>query len=186
MRIMARDDHVNADLIRTLNRMLSSQPVILSEIAESIGGEEYEDLEDGVQYPVSGFYVNPSTEVLEVFVVTPERLCIYQRNKASDSLSITLNLSRVKRVVEQRTGGVLSVTIELDADVTPIFLESEFAIEPRITEGRVQPDHQIGRMIAQGAIRPTTYVLSPVSQSGPAAEDNLKTFARALRNAIGF
>lgn len=183
---MARDDHVNADLIRTLNRMLSGQPAILTEIAEALGSEDYEDLEDSNQYPVNGFYVSPSAEILEVFVVTPERFCIYQRNKLNDSLSITISINRVKRVVEQRSGGNLSLTVEIDADSTPIFFESEFAIEPRITDGRVQPDHQVGRMIMQGSMRPTTYTLSPQSESGPAAEDNLKTFARALRNAIGF
>lgn len=181
---MTRGEPINDRLLNNLHPF-SREPDFLEEIAEALGAESYEDLESKEDFPVLGYYLRTG-EVFGFYAVTPGRFCFFERNRQHDTLTISLPIERVRRVVLARVGGVLRLSVELEADSAPISLEGRVLSEPRLVDGNVVPGGQYAEMALTGSVKATTYEWATQEGAPPSAEEDLREFGRALRNAIGF
>jgi hypothetical protein len=181
---MTRGEPVNERLLSDLERFKEA-PDFLEEIADALGAEYYEDLTRTEDYPVQGYFLRVG-EVFGLYVVTPGRFCIYERNKAHETLSIAVPIERVRRVVSARANDVLRVSLEIEADSAPVRLEGRVLSEPRLVNGVEIPGSRYAESSFVGSIGAVTYDWSGVDEAGSDREDDLKDFARALRNTIGF
>ena len=80
-------------------------------------GVPYGHTPDPVSFPLLGFYLEPDGEAFRAYLLTPGRFIRYEV-AGSSSLTVTVPLARITRVVEETSGNPpqVSLTVELDAD----------------------------------------------------------------------
>jgi hypothetical protein len=165
---MARDIAINDALEAELDtlRGQGAPESLLSGVLSMLGAGPGEAL-TAEFYPVFGFHISASAEQFLVYAVTPGRFCRYEVVNGR-SLTVTVPIERVSRVVEAVDAAGLLVMIELDADFTASVSES--------SPTEASPTRTVGRVTR------TMYELRAGDEVSIAA---LAAYSRALRNAIG-
>lgn len=117
------------------------------------------DLGDPSHSPVSGFYIATSAELFTANLVTPARF-IRLEFVAGRSLTVTVPLPRVSRVVDEWMSDNLTVTVEIDAQgLTGSGFQSETP-----------------------TLHPAAYTLTASPDAGDVAQ--LSAFSAALRSTM--
>lgn len=129
---------------------------------------------------VLGYLIRPTSALITTWLVTTSGFVVHELAKNGDSLCIAVPLWRIRRVVEQRTGNALTVTVEIDAD--RVAFDATGAFEPSTpsfagADGAPTPG-QVGRFEAGGVLRPAFY--EAVGDT-PALERAVARFARVMR-----
>jgi len=102
---------VNADLAHALG---SASPALQAGLLSAVGGRPGQVL-DPAMHPILGFYLEAAADQFTGYLLTPGRLVRYEANSA-ESLTVTVPLDRVGRVVELTNGTALRVSVEMSAD----------------------------------------------------------------------
>jgi hypothetical protein len=126
-------------------------PDLVAGLRHALGAETPELPLDPARFPVVAFLLRPMSDVFSAWFLTPGRFIVHERNPGGDTLTVVLPLSRIARVSESDVSGVLTVTVELDADLVSVDLVS--ANQP--TDG-----NEPGKAVLSGRATPASYVLA--------------------------
>lgn len=130
------------------------------------------------EYPLCGFHLTSTDKRLLAYFVTPG---LFVRYELADrqSLTITVPIERIRRVVEHAGPTWLRVTVELDADTAVAVTEAKIGPDPDSLD-----DDRIARAVTRTTA--TTYELVVEAADGGDVElTRLATFSRGLRAALG-
>ena len=125
-------------------------------------------------YPLLGFYFTSSPEQFLAYFVTPGRLIRYEV-AAGRSLTVTVSLDRLSRIVEEAGADELLVTLELDADAMTSVVEAQ-------TESQATGAMTGGVLRGMARQTRTVYVLRATERDDVI---RLAGFSRAARSAVG-
>lgn len=158
-----------------------TQLVTSGVISEQLGagvlaalGVPYGATPDPAEFPLLAFHLEQEQDAFRAYLLTPGRFIRYEV-AGSASLTVTVPLSRVTRVVEETSGDPprFAVTVELDADA--VTLAGEYV--EQVGDDQAQ---QVGRSLTRA--RRATYTMSATTKQAAAS---LAAFSVALRGAIG-
>lgn len=112
----------NPELLADL-RQYSIAGDILNEIAGLVGATPA-DLSAG-RVNVVAYWLEPSPELLTIWMITIGTFSVYQRTREGESLSVTVPIERISRVVTTGDGGAnATVAVELDADQSSVLFDA--------------------------------------------------------------
>lgn len=169
---MSRNTSVNRELAASL-APFANVPAIMSGVTAAVGADDPTWFDASDTFPIVGFFLRPNPQVFSVYLVTPGRFILFELTPSGDSLTVTVPLSRVRRVVETVLTGRRQLVVEVAADRSVLQLEA----------GSTGLDGTGQAVTAtQGVIRPSGYEINANDESEDAA---IARFARALRRSCG-
>lgn len=177
----------NGELARDLGRY-HKIPLIISGITGALCVPPGETA-TAEKYPVLGYYLVPGDPVFAAYILTPGRFIIHEVVPSGESLTITVPLRRVRRVVEASKPGSLSITIEIDADKVVTRMESESLERP--ADDDESSTNRYARSQAILTSSNTVYDIkvewdAEAEPDGTDASDVLREFSYALRGALEY
>lgn len=169
----SRDGWRTAWTVRAMNHIQNRYPELeaqLQALGPDISARVWAAL--GVPYgqrataqtlPINGFHLRSDPDELLLYVVTPTTFTRYQITKEYETLTVTVPVSRITRVLEFSGPGGMSVVVEMDADaLTTVGIEG-------------------GAPGASRTARATYAIEAPLTTE---AFQELSAFAVALRSAV--
>lgn len=185
---MSRGECVNADFLNDLRSVLPNDTATKDEIAESLGAEYSEDLNDAETYPLVGYYIDVQAGALSVYIVTQARFSYYSKSQQGDgkssSIMVLVPLDRIQRIYQSSNSEQVELVIEVEAEKSVLSLRAEF-VSPSKDVATGQTSN--GLIVAEGVSVPTSYILRvEPNEVDSFKETRLRAFARALRNQLGY
>lgn len=170
---MPRDPRTNIEFQTALLRLYPKSPDALTEIADVLGAEEFEELNTITEYPIAGFYIEKTQDnVTRIYILTPEKICMYERNQEGHSFSSVSPIERIKRVTQSSNDSGYSLTFEIDAGQI-------VTIENGLYQNINEPG--VARTESTSVSNPWGYTITTNSNG-----KELKEFARTVRNVLGY
>ena len=155
----------------------SATKVLAKHLRNMLGDEDVEGS------PIKAYLLNPTIEVFRAFIVTPDRFITLEMNPDAAYLISAMPLERVSRIHEAGTAESVTVTIEMDADITTIHTDGRFGFTPDPTAISEAPITR-GDFVSDAITRPANYkIVVATSESDPLSL--LLEFSAAFRAALG-
>jgi hypothetical protein len=111
--------------------------------------------------------------VFSTYAITDTGFVLAEMATNGDTLSVWVPLDRIRRVVETRLSGNVALTIEIDADVARLVLETE-----ETGGARGDAEGYFARTQGRGTVIPAMYEIF-----GDVNDTNLAWFGRVLRRS---
>lgn len=167
---------MSLDRARDLDTALQSYAHVeglIAHVRNACGADP--DAEISGQVRVRAFVVRAEDEVFSTFVLCDDGFVVAEMNRSGETLAVWIDSPRIRRVVELRSGGEVTLTIELDADASRITLESE-----EMGGARGDAEGYVARQSSRGTVWPAVYEIR-----GPVTDPELSWMARQLRRPNG-
>jgi hypothetical protein len=132
---------------------------------------------------ILAYLLRPDDDMFRALVVTPQRFVVFEMLPSSAYMIATLPLDRVSRVYEFGTPETLTVTIEMDADITTISSSGNFAHALDIINPAENPVTR-GDFVAEATTKPASYSTF-YQRSDTDNVAKLLEFSVAFRAAMG-
>jgi hypothetical protein len=167
---------VNAEFTARIGALVTSGVV-----SEGLGagalaalGVPYGSTPDPAEFPLLGFYLEREADAFRAYLLTPGRFIRYEVAGAA-SLTVTVPLSRVTRVVEETSGDPPRVTLTVELDADAVVVAGEYVEQVTDDQARQQ-----GRSLSRA--RRSTYTMTATTREDA---EPLMRFAVAVRSAVG-
>lgn len=149
----------------------------------ALGGDPDMKLEPD-DVPVLAYLFRQENDYLVTWLVTTSAFVVHEFGKTGDTLTVAVPLWRVRRLVEAKVGGKLTVTVEIDADRSALSADGLF--QPPAAAWQAAQDgapvgDSLGRFSVSGALWPASYA---AEAQNPNEEKALRSFARVMRAVI--
>jgi hypothetical protein len=165
---------MSLDLARDLDSALAQYanvPGLAEHVRSACGADPGANIHE--QRVVYAYVLRMTDIVFSTYVITDTGFVLAEMATNGDTLSVWVPLDRIRRVVETRIGENVTLTVEIDADVARVVLESE-----ETGGARGDDEGYIARSQARGNIIPAMYEIT-----GDVNDTNLVWFGRVLRHS---
>lgn len=177
---------VNTEFAATLRRY-EAAPDLVAGLRSALAVAPGDSLA-AEDYPLYGYHLRSSATQLLGYFITPGRFIRYEV-AGGESLTITVPIERIRRVVERAGARTLTVTIEIDADTATATTEAQLATRP---DPDSRDDDRLGRLVAVTRTTATVYEITAEAPENPTAGvdggtdlADLARFSTALRASLG-
>jgi hypothetical protein len=105
----------NKDLLNSLLPYSQNTP-LLDLISNSLGYISFMELSKDSTDRLQSFLLDASDELFTLWLLEKNRVVLFQSTRAAQTLTVSIPLSRVRRVVSEIDSSSYKITIEIDAD----------------------------------------------------------------------